>query len=297
MKIYFATDIHLSSATPSSRLDNYFETMMTKFRYVLSQARDNNGIVILGGDLFHTPTQPDYVKAALANAIKTAGVEVHSIIGNHDLLYYNEDFLYRTSLGLMFDSGVLKRIEDIQLEDGWQVVAHEMFQGLPECTENTVIVSHAYFKPAFNDKLFVSKEEVENSKAFCICMGHDHQTHEMENINNTLVVRPGALSRGSSHSENRTRKVCVAVIDTEERTVTYEVVPHRPFEEIFKDKYLPEEPAAPVTFDEIRDFIETMKGANMKADAYQLLQLLNPPQEVYTRCETYLRDVGLVPIH
>lgn len=299
MKFVFITDPHLSSTTPVSRIDNFTETSFKKMEYVLGVCKDIGAILLIGGDLFSTPTQPDWVKNRLKSLILQYGVKVISIPGNHDLLYYNVGYMERTSYQSLIAPEV---IEDIEMFPNgakvgdYTILAHRFGVEFPVVdSPNTIILSHCFYDYGMGDKLHVSKQEVFRSKAKFVCFGHDHNQYPLENNNGTIVVRPGALTRGTSHTENRVRVVSYALIDTEEEKVTYVPIPFAlKFEEVFREKYEVKKDRVPVTFDEIQRFIDELRNAKLEVNPYDILYGLGRPQSIVNRCSYYLGAVGLV---
>ena len=295
--ILFITDLHFASATPSSRIDDYFSSLLKKFVYMLKVAFNNENILILGGDVFQTPSQPDYVKNAIIKAIVNSGVKVYSITGNHDLLYYNMEFLSKTSLGLLYEAGIITQLTEIPtiLPNDWVLLGHEPGEPFPEAEhDKSIIITHSFLGDKYNDRLVVSNEIISKSKARFVCMGHDHNQYPVRNLNGTLVIRPGALSRGSSATENKIRTISYAALDLKRGTIGYVPVNIvKDFNDVFKTKFSPKGKET-VSFDDIRDFIDKLNKSDVSVNPYDLLIEMEMPDEVYNKCVYYLESVGLI---
>lgn len=292
--LYFATDLHLSSASPSSRVDDYLASIFKKLEYVLGQAMSNDGIVVLGGDIFHTPSQPDYVKNMLINMIGASGVPVFAIWGNHDLLYYNMEHADRCSLELIFNSKVIAKLTQLSL-DGWNLIGHEMMTPFPkDLPKKSIVFTHSYHKKQYADKLFITDEEITQSGAYAIFLGHDHKQYPFVVVNKkTVLVRPGALSRGTSSSENEERDPSCAVLNLGTGKIKLEIVPHRPFNEVFRDKFDSSQERTTVSFEDIKNYIQELNSKEVNIDVFSILAAMQLDDETYQRSCSYLEQVGL----
>jgi DNA repair exonuclease SbcCD nuclease subunit len=303
MKFYFATDIHLSSVIPGARIDNYTETVFSKIEYLLEQCSKDKAVLLLGGDLFMTPTQPDWIKNRLKDLILKYSVRVISIVGNHDLVHYNVDYIERTSFQTLVSPGIIDFLHPlsnsyIQIDD-WKIVGHAFAQNFPVdggvIDSKTIVLSHCFYDYSKEDKLSVHRQEVYRSGAKFICFGHDHNQYPVEDNNGTLVVRPGALTRGTSHTENRVRQVGYAIIDTDTLQVTYASIPFAMgFKEVFREKYDVERVREPITFAEIQSFIDELRNAKLDVNPYNILLNLNKREVIVRKCTNYLEAVGLI---
>lgn len=299
MKFAFATDIHLMGTNPSSRIDDYTEAVFKKIGYTLNWCKENDAILLLGGDLFSTPTVTDFLKNRLKTMILEAGVRVISIVGNHDLLYYNEDYVDRTSFKALVSPGVIEYLgkgnDRVQIGD-WTIQAHIFGEVFPtECSKKTIILSHTFYNYDKNEKLATQVSDVRISGASYVCFGHDHNRYEVVDNMGVKVVRPGALTRGTSHTENSVRKVAFATIDTDTEKVEYHDIPFAlNFKEVFREKYVVEREHKVISFDEIQRFIDSMRNAKLDVSAYSILYSMGKTPRTVEKCSFYLQKAGLI---
>ena len=294
--LYFLTDLHITSSTPSSRVDDYADAIFKKVEFVFNEAASHGGIVVIGGDIFHTPTQPDFIKSRFIELCNMYPVDIYSIWGNHDLLYYNFDFADRCSLELLFKCGALKRLgeEPVDLGNGWRISGQTLLKGLPDVPDKTLVFSHCYFTQHFTDKLFLTEGEVESSKAHAIFMGHDHTQYPLLDISGTTLVRPGSVSRGAANKDNESKIPSYAVFDFQTGLARYCAIPHKPFSEVFREKA--EDIISKrevVTFEDVKTFIEDFKTRNLDVDPFVILRELDLRREVEDVCRHYLSEAGL----
>ena len=119
IKIGLIGDPHLDAQTPASRLDNYGHTTILKLDNLLKVCLLNQiKVVILLGDVFHRYKQPiQYLNEVIEvfRKFREHGIEVYSIVGNHDIPYESTDHLGRTSIKLLFNSGELRHLRKLTL--------------------------------------------------------------------------------------------------------------------------------------------------------------------------------------
>lgn len=112
MKILHITDSHATVKAPASRRDIYYVAFLKKMyelKYVIKQEGIN--IILHTGDLFHTPNVSDKFTGILAEIIKSYGIPMYVVPGNHDIEGHTIDTLDQTKLGLLAKTGVIKILD------------------------------------------------------------------------------------------------------------------------------------------------------------------------------------------
>ena len=93
MKIYHAADIHLGRRRLEGRLPD--NDIVAAFRFISEEAiREKADVFLLAGDLFDRPQlEPPHLRQAqdVLRLLKTAGIPVLAIEGNHDKQFVNTD--------------------------------------------------------------------------------------------------------------------------------------------------------------------------------------------------------------
>ena len=101
MKLIYFTDPHGQASNPSTRLDNYPEAILGKFRYIGNYAREIQAdATLIGGDIISTPDTSQSFISELSYIIQGYPCEVDVVLGNHDIYGYNPDTFLRTSLNI-----------------------------------------------------------------------------------------------------------------------------------------------------------------------------------------------------
>lgn len=91
MKLYHAADIHLGRRRLDGRLPD--DDIVTAFRFIAEEAiREKADVFLLAGDLFdHPQVEPSHLRQAqdVLHLLKSAGIPVIAIEGNHDKQFVN----------------------------------------------------------------------------------------------------------------------------------------------------------------------------------------------------------------
>ena len=116
INLVWRTDVHLSDRAPSSRTDDWADAVFDKLGQVRDLAREVNAAAILdGGDFFHikSPTRNSHALVhRTAEHHSTYPCPVYCTPGNHDSVYGDYTFLPQQPLGVLFSTGVFKRLYD-----------------------------------------------------------------------------------------------------------------------------------------------------------------------------------------
>jgi DNA repair exonuclease SbcCD nuclease subunit len=121
VKILYFTDTHIRGTSPQSRLDDFPQTLLAKFREVVELAKAHQVAAILhGGDLFDRPDVAPAVALDFLRVLMEAPCPIYGIAGNHDIFGFNPQTVPRTMLGI-FDGfrlfQLIKPGEIVWIED------------------------------------------------------------------------------------------------------------------------------------------------------------------------------------
>jgi len=297
--LYFLGDPHLSSRTPRSRIDDYGETCKRKLEFVCKQAVSEDAILIMAGDVFHTPVQVTSFVNAIIRIIRKSGARIYTLAGNHDVVNYNFAKVADTSLGSLIVSGVVPLLRTIKIGK-WRIVAHdygEEFSSIEPTDEHPflMIASHSFYATSHPDKMNLEQWEVEESQAALLFLGHDHTQYPPMEVEGTTIVRPGSMTRATSHTCNYSRTPAYARVEFDTETgdysVTYEVISHLPASDVYMIK---EEATNGVdSFDDVRSLIDEIKATGAALNPFEVLDAMDLPSEVHGLCVDYMHAVGI----
>lgn len=264
------------SVCPSSRKqtnEEYRELQYKKLKYIYENiAINKDDIIIITGDVFHSSAlsmmagTPKFYNDIidLMNTRKT-----YTIVGNHDMYYRNDEVENTTILDNLLKSGV-EHLDNLQIpikvlvgSTSNSTIVTTMILNIYGVDYNkdfpqllnpsgcyNIIVAHSFFEDDFygaegNTNLTIDAINNHLGAYDAVVLGHDHTPYDTIYLQNpismtkrTMIIRPGSMMRGTSHTCQVNRIPRVAVFNTEDLSWKYEELPVAPGQEVFKEKVL-----------------------------------------------------------
>jgi DNA repair exonuclease SbcCD nuclease subunit len=237
INLVWRTDVHMSDHKPSSRLDDWDDTVLEKLGQVRDIAYTNNAMAILdGGDFFH-------VKSPTKNShkliIKTSEhhidykIPVYCCPGNHDSVYGDYKFLPQQPLGVLYATGIFKRLynehEVVFEKDGFKVRVvgvpypgpsydKSLFEHIKKGNEDILIcVAHILASEKggtmFEGEDIIKYSDLEDLEPDVFCFGHWHKNQGITQVGNKTIINTGSLTRGSLSEDEVNRIPCCVLIE------------------------------------------------------------------------------------
>jgi DNA repair exonuclease SbcCD nuclease subunit len=316
INLVWRTDVHLSDRAPSSRTDDWADAVFDKLGQVRDLAREVNAAAIIdGGDFFHNKS-PGRNSHALVNRTaehhSTYPCPVYCTPGNHDAVYGDYSFLPQQPLGVLFSTGVFKRLYDeheaVFTQDGITVRVvgipyhgttydMERFTSIQKGDEDILVcVAHVLAShkggTMFEGEDIVKYADLVDTAPDVYLFGHWHKDQGVKEIGGKQFVNIGSLTRGSLSQDNMDRIPSAAVLRCTEQGVEIEVKPLnvRPAEEVFDVEGRARQVKRQVEMDSfveaIREALQPAEGEQTLADAVSGMD--NVPHEVRERALAYL---------
>lgn len=313
-KILSVGDVHFNYATPESRIDNYRDTCIKKIRQVRGICeKEGYKVVVMTGDLFTHNRQPlEYINKVISEFIKfkELGIDVYTISGNHDLSYNRMDYLDRSPLGNMIYSGVVKHLDEIDIEtkEGYKVYLKGF--DYPEELDSInkdgikICVAHRYFENYNED--YITKEDIEKLGYHIYILGHDHVSYKPQRVGNRYLIRPGSLTRGTSHNYQLERDVVVDGIvfngskDRPKLTLKRHKLDIRPAKQVFTDKVFEEDDDLDNNYDLVEgigELLDKMSAEGEETSVYNVIDEMDLDKSVKERVELYLSNKGMLRVN
>lgn len=241
-KIIFVGDVHLKGSSPISRKDVYPEVILNKIRFIWDFATtiDCTTIIFLG-DIFDTVnTSLQYFSHCLAlfKDMSRKGIDLYTIVGNHDIRYDSMDTLPITPLGILLESGAIKLLDSLTVDDVYIKGCHFPDKPVKNDVQDfySILLLHRFYESGFNEEP-IKKEDIKELNYDTYILGHDHRPYSTICMDDGVsIYRPGSLARNSSDSYNRLRKPRILIMDTDMKEFYYEEVPSEPGENVFFEK-------------------------------------------------------------
>ena len=312
-KLFFVGDTHFDSSTPRSRIDDYPQTTLDKLEDILSKALSLEvKTIIFAGDFFSkTYCSLTYINSMISTLSKfqKEGIDLYTIVGNHDILYNRMDTLDRTPLKTLFLSGTLKPLDSITIKG--DSTTPDVFikgfdfpddiTGLEVKLPNTynICVAHKFLESPFSVKDSITSDMVDTFGYNMWLLGHDHMQYPIGKIGETIVVRPGSLMRATADNYHLTREVAIAyIIISDKVAAKYLKIDTKPSEEVYTQDALSKSDR--LITDVLTDLRENVNSLLNKMDVnrknvsvYDVMRELKLPAEQWDLIAKYLAERGI----
>lgn len=259
IKLVWRTDVHMADKGPASRLDDWPTTVLDKLSQVRDVAAEVGAQAIIdGGDFFHvkSPVRNSHsLIQRTAEHHSNYPCPVYCTPGNHDSVYGDYAFLPQQPLGVLFSTGVFKRLYDdheaVFEEGGVKVrVVGIPYHGNSYDTSRffdikkgdedyLVCVAHVLASEKggtmFEGEDIIKYEDLMDTAPDVYCFGHWHMDQGVTEIDGKHFINVGSLTRGSLSQDELRRKPATVIMSFDESGIRTEIrrLKVRPAEEVF----------------------------------------------------------------
>ncbi|MEE9214907.1 MAG: metallophosphoesterase [Thermodesulfobacteriota bacterium] len=226
MKFGFFTDSHFRDDTPKSRIDDIWQAQMNKLDEINEIAKDNElDFMIEGGDFFNTKKPSHKLVRAIIRWANQLPCPLLGIIGNHDVTGYNLDSSAQSGIGVLFESGVMKRLDLI--EDVNEKVVIKAVHVNAHAEQNygddymfdekykdwkRIIISHNYIIPEDSMPFgFVHPKDIKTNAHLVLC-GHYHTPFNYT-TKTTAWINSGPICRWAINEAGHKPNVVIVSIE------------------------------------------------------------------------------------
>lgn len=242
--IAFVGDIHLQFSNPSSRIDNYFETIIGKMRQIMNK----NKYFLSLGDLFSFPVldiQGTMILVELLREYKEKGGVFIELMGNHTVYNWQLNTINKTTLGLLDKLKLLKILDrsgqiktalnELNVGD-WKIIPALLNNPkdlLPAPQEKSIMVAHSYYAFGRDKTHSLEYKDLKDLDYKYYFFGHEHLDYKPKIIEQSILYRPGALSRGTAEAYNFDRKIYYYRLNLDTDKIESVDIDYAPAEEVF----------------------------------------------------------------
>lgn len=293
--IIFVGDLHLKGSSPISRVDDYPTVILNKLESLINTAKSFScDKIMLLGDVFdsHITTLPYLAKVINTfRKISDAGIDVYTIVGNHDIKNNRMDSLDSSALGILISTGYLKLApRNLTIDD----TSFSCFHYPEELTNNnescySVCVAHRYYEFGLSwDSL--TSEDLKSLNYDAMILGHYHVPCDTLSIEDTLLYRPGSLSRSTSEPYNKLRTPRVLVFNCLNHKTVYVDIPCERADKIFTNVV---EQSNQICFS-MKDLVKFITSSYTSSDLNirDYFAKLDIPYDCRVKISDYLDNVG-----
>lgn len=221
-KFGFLTDSHFSVVRNSFRTDNFFDSVLSKFKQCYEHFNASGcEFVLHGGDMFDKYRSYSYpMILQIREIIVKSKIPTYFIWGQHDLLGYNRESSRNSNLEFLqrICDGKLIEIKDfLELKSLYLFASHvdqdcgEVLHGInSRILKPVVAVVHALLYNAESSFGTIDIRNLGKIKPMLVLSGDLHSGFEQTEIEGTIYYNPGSLAR--TCREDRKPKAAVIEI-------------------------------------------------------------------------------------
>ena len=236
VRLVWRTDVHMADRGPESRKDDWPKTVLDKLSQVRAVAEKVRAAAVLdGGDFFHVKS-PSRNSHALVQMTAEHHADypcpVYCTPGNHDCTYGDYAFLPQQPLGVLYSTGVFKRLYDeheaVFEQDGVKVRVvgvpyHgtkydlDRFRNIKRGDEHHLVcVAHVLASERggtmFEGEDIVRYSDLLDTAPDVLMFGHWHKDQGVTTLGDKTFVNLGSLTRGSLSQDEVERQPACAVL-------------------------------------------------------------------------------------
>ena len=284
MKLLIFTDSHIRASTPRSRIDDYPTAMWEKFRQI-SQIIVEQGIntVLIGGDLFDAPDPSTSIVNSYLQLFTYWNIPIYSIVGSHDKFGYNDNTLYRTGLGTLIASGIIKLLDKTQ-----RIGYNTQIAGVSHSYDLDENPATDYYRKKLNTDEYLIQichgmtldgpwgfgkhtnvRDIKTEADLLMC-GHYHPGFKPTQVENTTIINVGSLGRTENIQRQYSPGVVMITTDTPGEE-SWEFIPLNVPENVFSTKEVEVEK---VFGEDISVFIQLLKDRSSNTEYANLKELI-----------------------
>ena len=293
--VFIIGDMHLRAVSPISRCDNYPIAILNKIEYLANIAKNYRcDTFILLGDVFDSPITSLPYLATVINTFKKIheqGITVYTIVGNHDIKNNRMDSLGPTALGILIST------EYVKLAPRDLLIGDTLFKcyNYPEELEvrssdkYEVCIAHQYYEFALSGNS-LQENDLIRLNYDAMVLGHYHVPCDTKTVGNTILYRPGSLSRSTSEPYNKLRIPRVLVFNSKNHKAAYIEISCGSGEEVFINTIEANNQAAMSMRDLIQFITTSYSASDMNVRDY--FNSLEIPFQCREKIAKYLDDIG-----
>jgi hypothetical protein len=239
MKALILGDLHLTNKCPENRTDNYEETVLRKFGFILNVAKGNKcDCIIQPGDFSDSPSLSYDFFIKISSMIRLFGKHIFTCWGQHDLRYRTKENTFLAALEEANDNLHILTKGPATGFMGVDLYASSFGEEVPDI-ENTdkfnILLTH---RMIVNEKLWEGQTDCQYANSFLrlnkfnlIVSGDNHSSFSYK-IGSRYLFNLGATLRSTINQIEH--KPAVIVFNTTMKKEEYIPILIEPAEKVFK---------------------------------------------------------------
>jgi DNA repair exonuclease SbcCD nuclease subunit len=247
MKLLLLSDVHLSSKTPIARLDDYRNTCLQKFEYVLKYAQKINAQILQAGDLFDKP-RDWFILLDLVKLLKKYNRAIICVYGQHDTYMYSVENREYTAMGVLIHNQLAINLDERPLELTGS--SHTLYGAnfspdfkipKPITKGPNILVVHGMISDQAlypGQSYYSAKRFLQDYKDYDLILCGDMHRHFYFSEKGRYLVNTGPMMRKDASHYNFSHEPCFYVYDTETKKLSRGKIPHKPAKEVLSRKHI-----------------------------------------------------------
>lgn len=238
MKALIAGDLHITNKCPENRMDDYENTVLNKFSFILYEAEKNNcDCVLQPGDFSDSPNLSYDFFVKVLSILKKSEMPIFTCWGQHDLRYRARENTFLSAL--------VEACPFIQIPDnssclnflGTDIYSSSFGEEIPKvsnCNNFNILLTH---RMIIDEKLWEGQTDFQYANSFLrtnkfdlIVSGDNHKTFYYK-IKDRHLFNLGALLR-STIGQIEHKPISV-IFDTKTRSFSWLPIEIVPAEKVF----------------------------------------------------------------
>ena len=268
----FAADLHIRSNRPHLRKDDYFLTVIGKFRQILKHCRDKKAILIVAGDFFDSTKVGIKVVNAVMKLMRTAKVECRVVLGQHDMNFHTMDFS-GSPVQTLVHAGLVKVLTK-NLE-GMCGCSFGEEPNDPEHHPDNILVIHKSITPGtppfYLPDALSSEDMIEKYMGYQIIVSGDYHQPFVAKKWNRVLINCGPMMR--ENIDQVDQKPRVYFVDTEENTILPLFLRIKPASEVFSLDMAKKAEESRFS-EELGEFVTLLKSNKNKPNFFDTVKLV-----------------------
>lgn len=246
-KLLYFTDSQIRGKSPENRIDDFYSSIVLKFKEVFKIAKKEKcDYIICGGDLFDSPIISLSIVDELIEIINKSKIPFYTVVGNHDMINTNWSQEDATTISHLMRLGTINHLDTIYEPGKYFIkgidyrfdIEEQICKGLLDNrelkeTEYNIVAVHALITDKPSPFIHCNYKEIKTNYDL-VLVSHNHLDWGIQKHGKTTYVAIGALVRLTADKRDYDRIPKVCIIDTETRKIkVIELEAAKPKEEIF----------------------------------------------------------------
>ncbi len=218
--IAFVGDLHADSTTPSTRKDDYLQTVSLKLNDIYNKCIDRQvKAIFFSGDIFNKVRVTNECIKVIGRQFRkfaNSDIFIGTIVGNHDIARNQVDKLEKSPISVLFEFGVINYLHlrnRVSINKKTLITPVSFLEDPVRANEKAsfnIMLAHMFYNASdliASDNDNLKEEHIKLFKYDAVLLGHDHINYDILRVGDTDIIRPGAVTRGTSHNYNFSRDV------------------------------------------------------------------------------------------